>query len=289
MEMDRASNTMARDDVFLNVVRDTLLPLGLAALLVTVLTDQIVNHVDPRELRLNTLLMGTRPFRVQTDAEAFLTAIGSSALLLVTSVGFAALVGVPAGLLYGSSRVRALRGVLWAVATIASALPAFFWAVAAELVVLYVASRSGIVILPQAGFGIDQHLLLPTFALAARPAAFIFRLTAGAIDEIRSREYVRTADAKGLSTKDVLLRHIVPNAAPTIVAAIVFGARYALSSLPVVEFVYVWGGAGLTFLQAIGARQSALAAGLALSFAVASVALQLVSVVALRGFRTAVS
>lgn len=252
------------------VALEAVLPLILAGLLVALLTDTMVNRIDPGELRLNTLLMGTRPFRAQTDVESFLTAVGSSLVLLVAAMGAAIAVGVPGGILYASSRNRALRAATWGVVTLAASLPAFFWAIAAELVLVVIFLRTGARPLPQAGFGLDEHLILPAFALGVRPAAYIFRLTAGAVGEVRHQDFVRTAAAKGLSERHLLERHVLPNAAPTIVAAAVLGARSSLSSLPVVEFVYVWGGAGLTFIQAIGARQAVLAAGLALSFAVAS-------------------
>ncbi|MDQ2951302.1 MAG: ABC transporter permease subunit, partial [Chloroflexota bacterium] len=108
-----------------------------------------------------------------------------------------------------------------------------------------------------------------------RPAAYIFRLTATAIEEIRHADYVRTAVAKGLGERLLLVRHVLPNAAPNIIAATLLGARGALSSLVIVEFVYIWDGAGLVFVQALGTRQLYLAADIALAFAVGSALLTL--------------
>src|SRR5207302_8598728 len=50
-----------------------------------------------------------------------------------------------------------------------------------------------------------------------------------------------------------------PERQPNIIAATVFAARGALSSLVIVEFVFIWGGAGLTFVQALGNRRLELA------------------------------
>ena len=249
---------------------ETLLPLLLSVTLIAFLVATLVNRVDARELRLNTLLMGTRPIRVLGDAELFAYALGSSLVLLVAAVGAAVVVGVPAGVAYASSRNRVLRAIAWTVGTLGAALPTFFWAVAGELVLIAIFVATGTYVLPRAGFGLDQHLVLPALALGIRPAATVFRLTAIAVEEVRHQDYVRTAVAKGLSGARVLVRHVLPNAAPSILAAIVLAARGALSSLAVVEFVYVWGGAGLTFIQAVATRQAALAAGLAIAFAVAS-------------------
>jgi peptide/nickel transport system permease protein len=261
---------------------ETLLPLLLSVALIAILVDVLVNRIDPSELRLNTLLMGTRPIRVLGDPELFAYAVGSSAVLLAAAVGAAVAIGVPAGIVYASSRTRVVRAVAWAIGTLGSALPTFFWAVAGELALIAIFVETGRYILPPAGFGLDQHLVLPAVALGIRPAATVFRLTAIAVDEIRHQDYVRTGVAKGLRDRPLLLRHVLPNAAPTILASIVFAARGALSSLAVVEFVYVWGGAGLTFIQAVATRQAVLAAGLAITFAIGSTLLTLAAELARR-------
>ena len=265
----------ARGHVLARVLLDTLLPLLVAALVVSVLTDALVNRIDAGELRTNTLLMGTRPFRTLTDVEEFFVALASSFILLAAAVGGAMLVGIPAGIAYAWSTNRPVRVIAWSVSTFAASLPAFFWAIALELAASTVSATTGIRFLPIAGFGLDEHIVLPAVALGARPAAYIFRLTATAVEEIRHTDYVRTAVAKGLGERYLLARHVLPNAASAIIAASVLGTRSALSSLVIVEFVYVWGGAGLTFVQAIGSRQAALAGALALSFAIGSALLVL--------------
>jgi ABC-type dipeptide/oligopeptide/nickel transport system permease component len=257
----------------------------LAAALIAFLTHALTSRLNADELRLNTLLMGTRPFRVQSDVEAFLSAVGSSLLLLGVALAAAVSVGVAVGIAHASVRSRPVRAATWACATLAATLPAFLWAIVAELAVLAIAAQTGHRLLPIAGFGVDEHIVLPAFALAARPAGYLARLTARVIEDARQQEYVRAALAKGLSDAVVLRRHILPNIAPTIVAATILGARGALSSLPVVEFIFVWGGAGLTFIQAIGARQPTLAAGLAVTFALASAVLAIGGEIAQRRVR----
>ncbi|HJW49791.1 MAG TPA: ABC transporter permease subunit [Candidatus Limnocylindria bacterium] len=252
------------------VLRDVLAPLIVASLLVVFLTDPA--RVDTSELVRNSLLMNTRPiFRVVSPLDA----IVNSAILLATALAAAIAVGVPFGIAYASSNNRPVRALAWSASTFAASLPAFFWAIALELLMVVIYFRFGLRLLPITGFGIDEHLILPALALALRPAAYIFRLTATAVEQIRHTDYVRTAIAKGLPDRTLLARHVLPNAAPNIIAATLLGARGALSSLVIVEFVYIWDGAGLAFVQALGGRQFALASAIALAFAVGSTMLVL--------------
>jgi ABC-type dipeptide/oligopeptide/nickel transport system permease component len=140
--------------------------------------------------------------------------------------------------------------------------------------------RTGLRPLPIAGYGVDEHLVLPALALGLRPAAYIFRLTAIAVEEIRHRDYVRTGVAKGLLDRQLLIRHVLPNAWPAIVAATVLGARAALSSLLIVEFVYIWGGAGTLFVQTLAQRRLEVALQIAIAFAIGSLLLDAIATAA---------
>jgi ABC-type dipeptide/oligopeptide/nickel transport system permease component len=257
-----------------SVLLNAVLPLAVAYAIISFLVDPA--NIDTSELQTNSFLMSTHSiFRNIFDPDILAVSVGASAILLLTSMIGAIAVGVPAGILYAWSGRRALKAVAWSISTVAASLPTFFWAVALELVMILLWLKLGIRVVAIAGFGIDDHLVLPAIALGVRPAAYIFRLTATAVDEIRHTDYVRTAVAKGLPSGLLLVRHVLPNAAPSIIAATVLGARGALSSLAIVDLVYVWGGAGLVFVQALGSRRLALATELALTFAVASVLLAL--------------
>lgn len=251
---------------------DMLLPLAVAYVVVSFLADP--TRLDPRELRANSLLMNTTQLFRQ-ESNPFAAAVGSSAILMLTSMAGAIAIGAPAGIAYGWSGGGPLKTLAWSLSTLASSLPAFFWAVVIELGMILLWVQMGIRFLPIAGFGIDEHLVLPSLALGIRPAAYIFRLSATAVEEIRHADYVRTAIAKGLGARQILRRHVLPNAAPNIIAAAVLAARGALSSLVLIEYVFIWGGAGLTFVQALGNGRVELAISLALAFAIGSALLAL--------------
>jgi len=264
---------------------DAIVPLAVAVVVVSFLTDPA--HIDTSDLRANTLLMHTRPLFRDTPGDQLRGAIGASAVLLLVAMAGAISLGVISGITYAWSRNRLFRGIAWSVATVFASLPAFFWAVALELGVIFLWIQYRIDLLPVAGYGIDEHLILPALALGLRPAAYIFRLTAIAVDDIRHADYVRTAIAKGIGVRALLVRHVLPNAAPNIIAATVLATRGALSSLVIVEYVFIWGGGGLTFVQALGNRRLELAAQLAVSFAVASIVLTVAAAAARSRVRVA--
>jgi peptide/nickel transport system permease protein len=252
------------------VLLDALLPLGVAFAVVSFLSDPA--RMNTHELGSNSVLMNTRQL-FREESNPFAAAVGSSAILLLAAIAGAFALAVPAGIAYGWSDNRAVKAIAWSVSTVAASLPAFFWAVAIELAMILLWIQYQIRFLPTAGFGIDDHIVLPAVALGIRPAAYMFRLTATAVEEIRHADYVRTGIAKGLGPRQLLPRHVLPNAAPNIIAATVLGARGALSSLALIEYVFIWGGAGLTFVQALGTGRLELAIALALAFAVGSVLL----------------
>ena len=244
--------------------------LTLTALIVVWITDAALSSVKVGDLTLSLLLAGRTPFRDLSLAAAVWTAISRSALLIGAALTFAVVVGLTAGVTYALSRSGLIRGLAWALGTVGASLPSFFWAMLLQLVVVLVYLRTQTLIAPvSGGFGVDSHLLLPAIALGLRPAAYIFRTTATALDEARHAPHVMTALAKGLGPTPIAVRHVARNAAPTLLAGIALGAKMTLSSLAIVEYVFTWNGAGYGFILAVASGNVAFASAIALIFAVA--------------------
>jgi peptide/nickel transport system permease protein len=240
------------------------------ALLVVWITDFAINAAPLGDLTLGLLLAGRAPFQGLSLAEALWTAVSRSAILLGAALVAAIAIGVFAGVAYSFSRSGIVRAVAWAVGTVGASLPSFFWAMLLQLVVILVYLRTQRLLAPvSGGFGVDQHLILPAIALAMRPAAYIFRTTATALDEAQHAPHVVTAWAKGLGPALVARRHVARNAAPSVLAGMALGAKTALSSLAIVEFVFTWNGAGYAFILSVATGNVALASAIALVFAVA--------------------
>jgi peptide/nickel transport system permease protein len=240
------------------------------ALLVVWITDFAINAAPLGDLTLGLLLAGRAPFQGLTLAEALWTAVSRSAILLGAALAAAIALGVLAGAAFSFSRSGIVRAAAWAVGTVGASLPSFFWAMLLQLVVILVYLRTQRLLAPvSGGFGLDQHLILPAIALAMRPAAYIFRTTATALDEASHAPHVVTAWAKGLGPSLVARRHVARNAAPAVLAGMALGAKTALSSLAIVEFVFTWNGAGYAFILSVATGNVAFASSIALVFAVA--------------------
>jgi peptide/nickel transport system permease protein len=239
-------------------------------LLVVWITDAAIHAAPLEDLTLGLLLRGRAPFRDLTLAEALWTAMSRSTILLGAALVAAIAIGVVAAVAFAFSRSPLVRGPAWAIGTVGASLPSFFWAMVLQLVVVLVFLRTQRLIAPVGGgFAVDEHLILPAIALAMRPAAYIFRTTATALEEARHAPHVVTAWAKGLGPLVVAERHVARNAAPAILAGIALGARTALSSLAIVEFVFTWNGAGYGFILSVATGNVAFASAIALVFALA--------------------
>jgi ABC-type dipeptide/oligopeptide/nickel transport system permease component len=247
-----------------------LISLFLTAILVVWITDAALSSVKLGDLTLGLLFAGRTPFRDLSLTEAVWTAVSRSAILVGAALCLAVVVGLSSGAAYAFASWRIVRALAWALGTVGTSLPSFFWAMLLQLVVVIIYLRTQKLIAPvSGGFGLDAHLILPAIALGLRPAAYIFRTTATALDEARHAPHVTTALAKGLGPMHIAVRHVARNAAPGLLAGIALGTKTSLSSLAIVEYVFTWNGAGYGFILAVANGNVAFASAIALVFAVA--------------------
>jgi len=197
-------------------------------------------------------------------SEAVGRTLGKSIGLLLISIALGGLIGVPLGLLGATLRHRRFSLIFVAAAIVGVSTPSFFLALLLQILEVTFYKRTGISLLPVAGFGWDQHIVLPALVLAARPLAQVARISFVALSEVLDADYIRTARAKGLMTRTILSRHALRNAGVPILAAMGTSLGFSLSSLPIVESIFQWPGMGNLLLNAIWTQQPRLAATLTL-------------------------
>jgi len=213
--------------------------------------------------------------RRRSMGEVLLDAYPKSMVLVGLAVTLATVLGITVGVAAAATTSRRVRGALLSVTTLAVSTPSFLLAVLLILLSATMVSKYGIRLWPSFGFGWDDHLILPTIVLAARPFAQIASFAYVAVDETLTSDYVRTARSKGLKESVILVRHALQNAVVPILGAIAAALSIALSTLPVVEVFFSWGGLGFSLLQAIRRFDAATAGTLLGALAVTIVVVRL--------------
>jgi peptide/nickel transport system permease protein len=104
---------------------------------------------------------------------------------------------------------------------------------------------------PHASWDALKHLVLPAVALASIPLAIITRITRASVQEVSNEDYVRTAEAKGLTAAVVTRRHVLRNAMLPIVTVIGLQAGLLLSGAVLTEKVFAFGGLGSFMAESV--------------------------------------
>ena len=223
----------------------------------------------------------TRRTRVPVT-ELLADAFAKSVSLLVVSVTLATTFGVAAGGLAAARRHSVLALPTLTLTVIGVSIPSFFLALLLQVadIKFYQYTGGGLFsIHGVSGYRRDllPRIIAPALVLAARPLAHITRVTFVSVSEILSRDFIRTARAKGLDQRAVFWRHTLRNAGVSVLTAVVVSLRFALASLPVVEIFFNWPGLGVTMLNGIYQREVKAVAALALSLGVTFLLINLAS------------
>lgn len=112
-----------------------------------------------------------------------------------------------------------------------------------------------------------RHLILPASALAIAPAAVIARQTRAAVATVMSEDYIRTADAKGLSRVRVVGKHALKNAAVPVVTVFGIEANRLIGGTVVIEQLFAIPGVGQLAYSSVFARDFPMVQGVLLTTA----------------------
>lgn len=196
--------------------------------------------------------------------------------LAFAGLAVAVCIGLPAGIISAVKRNTAADYLTLSVAMVGLSAPSFW----IGILLLYVFSFR-LRWLPIMGGGDGSimstalHLILPALVVGTGLGALIARLTRSAMLEAMTQDYVRTAEAKGLPSRSVIIKHVLRNAGITLVAAASTMFAYLLTGSVVVEIVFSRKGLGQLMISAISGRDFPLAQALILVFGAAIVVVNL--------------
>ena len=134
--------------------------------------------------------------------------------------------------------------------------------------------------LPPSGYGQLKYLVLPALALGSRSIAFLARVTRGAMLEVLGSDFVRTARAKGLRERVVVVRHALRNALIPVITVLGLDFGYYLTGSILTETIFSWPGLGRYVVNAIARRDLPAIQGTILFLSVVFVLVNLLTDVA---------
>jgi ABC-type dipeptide/oligopeptide/nickel transport system permease component len=120
-----------------------------------------------------------------------------------------------------------------------------------------------------------RHIILPALALATIPLSITARMTRSSMLEVLGQDYVRTAQAKGLSHRVVITRHAMRNALMPVVTIVGLQLGSLLAGAILTETVFSWPGIGKWVFDAIGGRDYPIVQSMTLVIALVFVLMNL--------------
>lgn len=201
------------------------------------------------------IILSRLPYTLELAMGALLVALG---------------VGLPAGVAMAQHRRRwwstGIAGLVFA----AQSMPTFWSGI---LLILVFAVTLGW--LPPSSVGGLAHLILPSIALGLLSMATFARMTRTALLDESTKDYARSARARGASSQRVLWRHLARNASIPVITVTAIEIANLLAGAVIVETVFAWPGLGQVTVQAILARDFMVVQGVVLLGAFVTVALNL--------------
>ncbi|NDW04972.1 ABC transporter permease [Jiella pacifica] len=180
--------------------------------------------------------------------------------LAFTALILGTLLGVVAGTIAALNRGRLAELVVMLFALLGQATPVFWLGI--MLILFFAVDLRW---LPTGGYGTPAHLVLPAFTLAVFVSASIARLLRSNLLDVLKEDYVRTARAKGLMPRVILVWHVGRNALIPVVTMIGIIMGELLGGSVVTETVFSWPGVGRLIIQAIETKDfPVIQAGVAL-------------------------
>ena len=194
-------------------------------------------------------------------SEIISTAFPQTAVLALTAMLFALLVGITLGVVSALHKDSWIDRLSLVLSTLGMSLPSFFAAILIAWLFAYMlADWTGLNMFGNL-FSVDDYgdgeyidlknLILPALTLGIRPLATLTQLTRNSMLEALSQDYIRTARAKGISHRRVVVHHALRNALNPVVTSASGWLASLLAGAVFVEYVFDWKGMGVVIVDAL--------------------------------------
>jgi len=188
-----------------------------------------------------------RSYRQKTQVSELIgSRLPATLLLMVGTIFFELLIGLPAGIFAATRRGKLADNWIMAISFAGVSVPQFVLG----LLLLYLFAYI-LPIFPLGGYGTPWHLVLPALTLGISGGGWYSRMMRSSMVDVLRQDFIRTARSKGLSERTVVLVHALRNAILPVIAMIGLDIGIFMAGAVVVESVYGWPGIGQMAWQAI--------------------------------------
>ena len=185
-----------------------------------------------------------------------LEALPYTAQLTFSAVALALIVGIPAGIISATKQYSIFDRIATVAALIGFSTPNFWLSI--MLILVFSVNLQW---LPVSGTGTILHLVLPSIALGLQSAAVFTRMTRSSMLEVLNMDYIRTARAKGLSERVVILKHALKNALIPVITVVGLQIGLLFGGAILTETVFAWPGVGRLMIDSIRAKDTPVVQG----------------------------
>lgn len=197
-------------------------------------------------------------------SDIILSKFPGTIILSLVAMLFATLVGISLGVWSGVKPGGWVDRVLSFIAMIGNSAPSFF--VAVILIRLFAVAMGSWTGLNVTGYLFEERILgdgytihwknlfLPALALGIRPLSIFMQLTRSSMIEVMQSDFVRTAKAKGLARRVVILRHALRNALNPLITSVSGWFASLLAGAFFIEFIFDWEGVGKLMIDALSSN-----------------------------------
>ena len=223
--------------------------------------------------------LGESFFFKKQVADLVLDRVGPTTALATSTILWSVLVAVPLGVVAAWKQGTWIDRVVMGFSVLGFSVPVFV--IGYVLIYLFAIELSWLPVqgyqpIKEGFWGFLQRLILPSLTLSVIYIALIARITRTSVLEVLSEDYIRTARAKGLPNRVVLMRHALRNAAVPIVTVIGIGIALLIGGVVVTESVFSIPGLGRLTVDAVLARDYPTVQAVILLFSVVYVVLNLI-------------
>ncbi len=185
----------------------------------------------------------------QPAFDLVMAVLPTTIVLTLAAFSLALLVAIPVGIVSAVKRDSIADALAMVVSLVGQSMPGFWLGI---LLILVFAVELHLV--PTGGWGRPEQIVLPAITLGAYSMARISRLIRSGMIEVLSEDYIRTARAKGLPGRIVILRHALKNASIPVVTVVGLELGHLLGGAVITETIFAVPGLGRLAVTSIIAR-----------------------------------